>query len=73
MTVLQDGRERMLECEACPATTDPFDRDDFEQMIRTARDDGWLIKTDAKGVWTHTCPDCKSGDRLARAQALFSR
>lgn len=70
MTIIKDGRERAIECDECPTTTDPFDRDDFQQMVDTAKADGWLIKQEG-GEWTHKCPDCKGGDRLAAARAKF--
>ncbi len=70
MTILKDGRERAIECDECPATTDPFDKDDFNQMVETAKKDGWSIKL-VGGEWSHRCPDCKGGDRLAAARAKF--
>jgi Fe2+ or Zn2+ uptake regulation protein len=71
MSIIKDGRERQLECDGCPATTDPFDHEDFQLMIDTAKRDGWQI-TSQNGEWSHICPDCKSTAKLDRARALFS-
>ena len=72
MTIQRDGRNQYLECEECTETTEPFDRDDFAEMIQSAKDAGWQIKQDSRGAWLHHCPGCSdSGSRLARAQALF--
>lgn len=68
MTIHRDGREQYLECEECPETSDPGQN--FEEMIGAAKSKGWKIIL-AGGEWLHTCPDCKSGDRLAAARAKF--
>lgn len=70
MTIIADGRERAIECDECPEMTDPFDKSDFDLMVQTAKNDGWLIRF-ADGEWSHTCPSCKAGDRLAAARAKF--
>lgn len=64
--IIQDGRERALECEDCPEQTDPFDKDDFKLMIETARKDGWRIVM-IMGEWKHYCPDCFAGYVKAKA------
>ena len=72
MTLCRDyGNEQFLECEECPETTDSYDRDEFDEMIRAAKEAGWSIQQEGSS-WTHKCPDCAGhGGRLARAQALF--
>jgi hypothetical protein len=70
MSILSDGRERAIECDQCPETTQPMDRDDFETLISTAKNDGWLIRLE-NGEYVHTCSGCRAGSRLAAAQAKF--
>lgn len=70
MSIIRDGREQAIECDTCPETTQPMDRNDFETMIQTAKADGWRIAA-VGGGWEHTCPGCLAGSRLAAAQAKF--
>lgn len=65
-----DFDQQFLECEECSETTDTYERDEFSEMIRAAKEAGWIVRQDANG-WIHTCPDCSGGGRLARAQSLF--
>lgn len=71
MAVLTDGRERALECDECPETTTPMDKNDFEVMVASVKSDGWEIRFNGT-EYTHKCPGCRSSDRLAAAQRLFS-
>ena len=73
MTIHREFKTQFLECEACPETTEPFDRDDFREMIESAKDAGWEIMQDSSGQWGHLCPACGSrgGNRLDKARALF--
>ncbi len=70
MSIIKNGRERAIECDECPETTDEFDKDDFAQMVATAKADGWQIEPTGDG-YSHRCPDCRVGDRLAAARAKF--
>lgn len=70
MTVHKEAGESFLECEDCTTTTDLYDEEQFEAMIRDAKAAGWLIKLE-HGEWVHRCPDHKHGDRLAAARSKF--
>ena len=71
MTIIKDGSERAIECDRCPETTDPMDKDDFRQMVAIAIADGWKIEL-VNGEYSHLCPGCKSDSRLAAAQRMFT-
>lgn len=71
MAILKSQRYRQIECDECGSTTDEYDEDDFQIMVQTAKEGGWKIDQDGSGAWTHLCPDCRSGGRLAAAQRLF--
>lgn len=71
MTILKDRGTRQLECDECPNTTDTYDADDFHIMIQAAKEGGWQVKLGPGGEYTHLCPDCRHGDRLAAARAKF--
>lgn len=71
MTLLRDGKNRQIECDECSATTEAYDADDFQIMVESAKDGGWRITQDAVGDYSHTCPACRHGGRLARARAKF--
>lgn len=72
MAVIRDGRERALECDQCGEQTDPMPEDEFDQMVKTAKADGWLVVLQPDG-WSHTCPSCQASSRLAAARAKFGR
>lgn len=75
MTILRDSGRAALECEECSETTETFARDEFNEMIESAKDAGWEIRQGSNGEWEHRCPGCSGGGggRLARARAMFGR
>lgn len=72
MAVIHDGKERALECDTCGDTTDPMPEDEFKQMVKTAKGDGWLIVLQPDG-FEHTCPACRMSSRLDAARSKFGR
>lgn len=71
MTILRDRGTRQIECDECSNTGNVYDEDDFQIMVQSAKDGGWLIKTDGRGDYTHLCPNCRHGDRVAAARKKF--
>lgn len=71
MTLVREHQTQFLECEDCPETTEPFDRNDFHEMIQSAKDAGWQIQQAGNGGWEHRCPTCRNGGGLARARSMF--
>lgn len=50
----------LLECDGCgDAHRQDFYADQFTLMIDTAKADGWSIRPDGDGGWTHLCKSCK--------------
>lgn len=73
MSLIKDRLDTVaLECDECPETTDEYAWDEFNQMIRDAKADGWSIKP-ARDGWSHTCPACYGESRLDRARRMFAR
>lgn len=35
-----------------------YDSEDFDVMIADAKDSGWKLFKNDRGVWEHTCDDC---------------
>lgn len=49
-----------LECDECgEQLSDTFHRDDFRQMVSTAKAQGWQVSPDGEGGWSHKCSGCK--------------
>lgn len=71
MTILRDCDVQQIECEECPTTTELYDDKDFDNMIEDAKAAGWRIMSVNGDEWTHTCPVCKRGNRLAKARRMF--
>ena len=70
MTLHRDGRNRQIECDSCTNTTELYD--EFNELMADAKGAGWEIKPSSDG-WSHTCPECIGGSRLARQRALFGK
>ena len=32
---------------------------EFREFVDTIKQDGWKIRKDESGEWTHTCPECQ--------------
>lgn len=75
--IYQCGLFRNLRCDECGFDQDDiFARNEFHEMIESAKSEGWQVKMDSAGEWKHTCPDCREDNtegRLARQRALFGR
>lgn len=69
MTLHYNGKKRFIECDHCPETTDEFDKDDFDILIATAREQGWDIRPGRDG-YDHKCPGCKA-DRVGAQRRLL--
>lgn len=73
MSLIKDRLDTVaLECDECNETTEEYGWDEFNQMVRDAKADGWLIRPGREG-WTHICPACQGESRLDRARRMFSR
>jgi len=68
----QHGKQTLI-CDECEDDLGES-YSDFGVMIAHAKSEGWQIKPDGEGGWTHTCADCKGGSGgLAAQRALFGR
>ena len=57
----QNGAKTLL-CDDCEdALGEFFPNGQFEAMIAHAKAQGWAVKPDGRGGWTHLCPDCRGG------------
>ena len=57
----QKGAKTLL-CDDCEeALGEFFPNGQFEAMIAHAKAQGWAVKPDGRGGWTHLCPDCRGG------------
>lgn len=67
--------QRIIVCDACEDSFEPYQKEEFYQMIAAAKEAGWKIGQDASGDYTHHCPSpsCRPMDRLERAKRLFGK
>lgn len=64
--------EMWLTCDECATETTTYD--DFDQMVKDAKADGWQISRNRFSQWEHHCPSCnQENDRLAAAKRLFGK
>lgn len=72
MTLLKDGDDCQIECDHCTEQTEVYSSDGFYAMVAQAKAEGWEIKRDADGDWSHQCADCRGKSSLARQLDLLS-
>ena len=57
----QKGAKTLL-CDDCEEPLGEFfPSGQFDTMIAHAKAQGWAVKPDGMGGWTHLCPDCRGG------------
>ena len=67
----RDHGQMQLACDDCGAETTVYDEEQFNEMISSAKDDGWKISC-PQGRWEHHCKDCShEGGALAAARRKF--
>lgn len=67
------GRLREVLCDECGCSGGPeVDAGDFEDLIQTARAEGFSIQPDGDDGWTHLCKDCRP-DGIAAQRRRFGR
>lgn len=60
-----------LVCDKCGDNRPPYDDDEFNEMIASAKGEGWSI-TRQDGHWTHECGDCvREESALSAARRKF--
>lgn len=66
-------RQNIIVCDRCSESYEPYDSDQFGTMIAAAKGDGWDIRPDGEGHYTHACPDCYGArqNRAAEARRMF--
>jgi len=70
MTLHRYLRNRQIMSDSCNNTTEVYD--DFSEMIADAKQAGWEIMPSSDG-YSHKCPECVGGGRLARQRALLGQ
>lgn len=76
MAIERQSGQITLICDECSDDLGwMFDPDEFGAMIEYAKAEGWSIKPDDDGEWTHLCPDCGGGglSRIERARRVLGR
>lgn len=53
-----DGQVRLICDNDCGEATELFDGDDFAELVKEAKKDGWVIEKDEYDEFVHWCPDC---------------
>ena len=57
----QKGTKTLL-CDDCEEPLgESFSNGKFDAMIAYAKAQGWAVKPDGLGGWTHLCSDCRGG------------
>lgn len=73
MSIEKQHGKTTLVCDDCSEDLGEF-YEDFGVMVASAKAEGWAVKPDGSGGWTHQCPDCKGGSGGLDAQKkLFGR
>lgn len=63
----QNGAKTLL-CDDCDEPLGEFfPNGQFNDMIAHAKKEGWAVKPDGQGDWTHLCPDCRGGNTSSLA------
>lgn len=69
----RQGKQRTLMCDVCGETFDQVDQSAFSQMVASAKEQGWSVKPDSEGTYTHSCPKCLRTSGLEHARCLFGK
>ena len=70
--IQRDKGQMQITCDECGKEyPGVYDDDEFYAMINDAKGDGWTIKRDEDGEWTHFC--CQASNALERARKLFGK
>lgn len=75
MSINRRGSTARFACDDCGEEADTEGMG-FSAALETIKADGWSVRPDGEGGYTHKCPDCgepSGGDRLAAQRALFGR
>ena len=63
----QKGAKTLL-CDDCEEPLGEFfPNGQFDALIARAKAQGWAVKPDGIGGWTHLCPDCRGGSTTSVA------
>lgn len=61
----QKGRMTLV-CDVCESEhQQDYGRDEFDEMISDAKQDGWSIFKNDDHEWSHMCKDCKKMEVVA--------
>jgi hypothetical protein len=64
-------REQTAQCDACGDCLDQnFDLESFNELVLLMKTEGWSIKSDGAGGWSHKCMDCKQSRVEAQKELL---
>lgn len=69
----RNGSLRTLLCDLCDDLFDQVAQNEFTAMIGRARDDGWEVRQQSDGSWTHHCGRCGGSGRLEAQRRLLAK
>lgn len=58
MTIERQKGKITLMCNVCDDEYDTYDPEDFADMLKDAKRDGWSVFKDDDDDWVHMCPNC---------------